>query len=229
MLRMHVEVSDDVQVRNDVRLLNSFGQNVFRLKSHSDGAECDGHMFPEGNNQLFDLGKPDERWRDIYTQFITASTWAYIGSLECALLTVNSVMSINGNRITQVGAPIHNTDVVVNKSYVDTELTQITVDWESIEGETKPLMYYAGFDNVSADSIVPSINYSWDLENTSLCTNYGNGTFTLFFRVKEYTQTPLMGIAAVTTLSTSSGHTKEVVVGRQSLRVFASSPTSLYL
>eukprot|EP00873_Tetraselmis_striata_P043585 jgi/Tetstr1/463849/TSEL_008663.t1 len=43
-------------------------------------------------------------------------------SLETPLLNVISIMSLNGNRITQVGAPTTGTDVV-NKSYVDAAIS----------------------------------------------------------------------------------------------------------
>eukprot|EP00873_Tetraselmis_striata_P001696 jgi/Tetstr1/421960/TSEL_012859.t1 len=76
-------------------------------------------------NETWDLGSSNTRFRDVYTQFLTASGGAYIGSLETPLLNVTNTMSLNGNKITQVGAPTAGTDVV-NKSYVDTSVAAVS-------------------------------------------------------------------------------------------------------
>eukprot|EP00873_Tetraselmis_striata_P025984 jgi/Tetstr1/446248/TSEL_033792.t1 len=49
---------------------------------------------------------------ELRVPILVASTGAYIGSLETPLLNVTGTMSLNGNRITQVGAPSSGTDVV---------------------------------------------------------------------------------------------------------------------
>ena len=49
---------------------------------------------------------------------INCATGAYIGALDVTQLNVMDTMSLNGKRITQVGAPVDNTDVV-NKAYAD--------------------------------------------------------------------------------------------------------------
>eukprot|EP00873_Tetraselmis_striata_P010651 jgi/Tetstr1/430915/TSEL_020671.t1 len=59
---------------------------------------------------------------ELRVPILVASTGAYIGSLETPLLNVTGTMSLNGNRITQVGAPSSGTDVV-NKSYVDAAIS----------------------------------------------------------------------------------------------------------
>eukprot|EP00873_Tetraselmis_striata_P038179 jgi/Tetstr1/458443/TSEL_044878.t1 len=137
----------------------------FRLKPHPDGAECDGHMLPDGTRK-FDLGKAGDKWCDIYAQFATISGGASIGSLETPLLNVTGVMSLNGNKITQVGAPDTGTDVV-NKSYVDTEIANITIDWDNIGGETKPAMFEEVGYNISSETFIPALNYVYDLGATS--------------------------------------------------------------
>eukprot|EP00873_Tetraselmis_striata_P003440 jgi/Tetstr1/423704/TSEL_014338.t1 len=162
---MSIEVSDDVKVRNDVRLVDSSGNNVFRLKTHPDGAECDGHKFPDGTRK-FDLGKAGDEWRDVYAQFATISGGASIGALETPLLNVTGVMSLNGNKIAQVGAPDTGTDVV-NKSYVDTDIASIEIDWGNIGGETKPAMFQEVGYNISLETFIPTFNYVCDLETTS--------------------------------------------------------------
>eukprot|EP00873_Tetraselmis_striata_P024765 jgi/Tetstr1/445029/TSEL_032837.t1 len=59
---------------------------------------------------------------ELRVPILVASTGAYIGSLETPLLNVTGTMSLNGNRITQVGAPSSGTDVV-NKPYVDAAIS----------------------------------------------------------------------------------------------------------
>eukprot|EP00873_Tetraselmis_striata_P007775 jgi/Tetstr1/428039/TSEL_018095.t1 len=59
---------------------------------------------------------------ELRVPILVASTGAYIGSLETPLLNVTGTMSLNGNCITQVGAPSSGTDVV-NKSYVDAAIS----------------------------------------------------------------------------------------------------------
>eukprot|EP00873_Tetraselmis_striata_P015693 jgi/Tetstr1/435957/TSEL_024838.t1 len=161
-----IEVEDDIKIGNDIRFVDSSGNNVCRLKYHPDGCEVDGHMFPDGTRE-FDLGKAGDEWRDIYAQFATISGGASIGSLETPLLNVTGVMSLNGNKITQVGAPDTGTDVV-NKSYVDTEIANVTIDWDSISGETKPAIFKDEVDyNVSSETFIPALNYVYDLGTTS--------------------------------------------------------------
>eukprot|EP00873_Tetraselmis_striata_P019242 jgi/Tetstr1/439506/TSEL_027935.t1 len=161
-----IEVEDDIKIGNDIRFVDSSGNNVCRLKYHPDGCEVDGHVFPDGTRE-FDLGKAGDEWRDIYAQFATISGGASIGSLETPLLNVTGVMSLNGNKITQVGAPDTGTDVV-NKSYVDTEIANITIDWDNIGGETKPAMFKdeVGY-NISSETFIPALNYVYDLGTTS--------------------------------------------------------------
>jgi hypothetical protein len=55
---------------------------------------------------------------DVKCDTIEATTGGYIPALDVDLLYVSDTMSLNGKRITQVGAPESNTDVV-NKIYVD--------------------------------------------------------------------------------------------------------------
>eukprot|EP00873_Tetraselmis_striata_P036389 jgi/Tetstr1/456653/TSEL_043354.t1 len=161
-----IEVEDDIKIGNDIRFVDSSGNDVCRLKYHPDGCEVDGHVFPDGTRE-FDLGKAGDEWRDIYAQFATISGGASIGSLETPLLNVTGVMSLNGNKITQVGAPDTGTDVV-NKSYVDTEIANITIDWDSISGETKPAIFKDEVDyNVSSETFIPALNYVYDLGTTS--------------------------------------------------------------
>eukprot|EP00873_Tetraselmis_striata_P001096 jgi/Tetstr1/421360/TSEL_012329.t1 len=161
-----IEVEDDIKIGNDIRFVDSSGNDVCRLKYHPDGCEVDGHMFPDGTRE-FDLGKAGDEWRDIYAQFATISGGASIGSLETPLLNVTGVMSLNGNKITQVGAPDTGTDVV-NKSYVDTEIANVTIDWDSISGETKPAIFKDEVDyNVSSETFIPALNYVYDLGTTS--------------------------------------------------------------
>eukprot|EP00873_Tetraselmis_striata_P029483 jgi/Tetstr1/449747/TSEL_036813.t1 len=167
-----IEVEDDIKIGNDIRFVDSSGNDVCRLKYHPDGCEVDGNLFPDGN-QKFDLGKAGDEWRDIYAQFATITGGASIGSLETPLLNVTGVMSLNGNKITQVGAPDTGTDVV-NKSYVDTAIANITtgtgtgIDWDNIGGETKPAMFIdeVGY-NISSETFIPALNYVYDLGTTS--------------------------------------------------------------
>eukprot|EP00873_Tetraselmis_striata_P012351 jgi/Tetstr1/432615/TSEL_021984.t1 len=263
-----MKVEDDIKIGNDIRFVDSSGNDVCRLKYHPDGSEVDGNLFPDGN-QKFDLGKAGDEWRDIYAQFATISGGASIGSLETPLFNVTGVMSLNGNKITQVGAPDTGTDVV-NKSYVDTAIANITtgtgtgIDWDNIGGKTKPAMFKdeVGY-NISSETFIPALNYVYDLGTTSSrwgtlhaygvnaylapinafegvdakgkaivdvaaptdsadaankayvdsATGYTPATFTLMY-ADGYNGTPLVSIAAVCTLSTSSGHSKEVVIGR---------------
>eukprot|EP00873_Tetraselmis_striata_P035338 jgi/Tetstr1/455602/TSEL_042414.t1 len=160
-----MKVEDDIKIGNDIRFVDSSGNDVCRLKYHPDGCEVDGHMFPDGTRE-FDLGKAGDEWRDIYAQFATISGGASIGSLETPLLNVTGVMSLNGNKITQVGAPDTGTDVV-NKSYVDTEIANVTIDWDSISGETKPAIFKdeVGY-NISSETFIPALNYVYDLGTT---------------------------------------------------------------
>eukprot|EP00873_Tetraselmis_striata_P034605 jgi/Tetstr1/454869/TSEL_041733.t1 len=167
-----IEVADDIKIGNDIRFVDSSGNNVCRLKYHPDGCEVDGHVFPDGTRE-FDLGKAGDEWRDIYAQFATISGGASIASLETPLLNVTGVMSLNGNKITQVGAPDTGTDVV-NKSYVDTAIANITtgtgtgIDWDSISGETKPAIFKDEVDySVSSETFIPALNYVYDLGTTS--------------------------------------------------------------
>eukprot|EP00873_Tetraselmis_striata_P023161 jgi/Tetstr1/443425/TSEL_031436.t1 len=161
-----IEVEDDIKIGNDIRFVDSSGNNVCRLKYHPDGCEVDGHMFPDGTRE-FDLGKAGDEWRDIYAQFATISGGASIGSLETPLLNVTGVMSLNGNKITQVGAPDTGTDVV-NKSYIDTAIANVTIDWDNIGGETKPAIFKDEVDyNVSSETFIPALNYVYDLGTTS--------------------------------------------------------------
>eukprot|EP00873_Tetraselmis_striata_P003976 jgi/Tetstr1/424240/TSEL_001433.t1 len=159
-----VEVSNDIKVRNDLRLVDSSGNDVFRLKTHPHGAGCDGHMFPDCTRK-FDIGKVGDEWRDIYAQFATISGGASIASLETPLLNVTGVMSLNGNKTTLVGAPDTGTDVV-NKSYVDTEIANITIDWDNI-GVEKPAMFQELGYNISSETFIPALNYVYDLVTTS--------------------------------------------------------------
>eukprot|EP00873_Tetraselmis_striata_P021324 jgi/Tetstr1/441588/TSEL_029816.t1 len=167
-----IKVEDDIKIGNDIRFVDSSGNDVCRLKYQPDGCEVDGHIFPDGTRE-FDLGKAGDEWRDIYAQFATISGGASIGSLETPLLNVTGVMSLNGNKITQVGAPDTGTDVVY-KSYVDTAIANITtgtgtgIDWDNIGGETKPAMFKdeVGY-NISSETFIPTLNYVYDLGTTS--------------------------------------------------------------
>eukprot|EP00873_Tetraselmis_striata_P045358 jgi/Tetstr1/465622/TSEL_010268.t1 len=122
-----------------------------------------------------DLGSSSHEWDHVYVKDVevsddvkvaTISGGASIGSLETPLLNVTGVMSLNGNKITQVGAPDTGTDVV-NKSYVDTEIANITIDWDNIGGETKPAMFEEVGYNISSETFIPALNYVYDLGATS--------------------------------------------------------------
>ena len=77
-------------------------------------------IYPIGSR---DLGANLSRVNTVYTSnvecnLINCATGACIGALDVTQPNVMDTMSLNGKRITQVGAPIDNTDVV-NKAYAD--------------------------------------------------------------------------------------------------------------
>eukprot|EP00873_Tetraselmis_striata_P040936 jgi/Tetstr1/461200/TSEL_006337.t1 len=141
-------------------------------------------------NQTWDLGKPNTRWRDIYTQFLTASTGAYVGSLECALLTVNSVMSINGNKITQVGAPTTGTDAV-NKSYVDNAVaTGGTPNWSAIVD--KPDWLASVFTNLL--DVTQFDGEVWVTDRLYISNSSGGAVFTIYHFDNQLNITTHLGL-----------------------------------
>eukprot|EP00873_Tetraselmis_striata_P016519 jgi/Tetstr1/436783/TSEL_025563.t1 len=128
-------------------------------------------------NQTWDLGKPNTRWRDIYTQFLTASTGAYVGSLECALLTVNSVMSINGNKITQVGAPTTGTDAV-NKSYVDNAVAAVSnAGGASDLSEVEAAKFIRVVNNYGEYSLAPNYDYLATVDSSGFANIIFGGNY----------------------------------------------------
>eukprot|EP00873_Tetraselmis_striata_P004232 jgi/Tetstr1/424496/TSEL_015024.t1 len=144
---------------------------------------CDGSdmLFGESAvptlNQTWDLGKPNTRWRDIYTQFLTASTGAYVGSLECALLTVNSVMSINGNKITQVGAPTTGTDAV-NKSYVDNAVAAVSnAGGASDLSEVEAAKFIRVVNNYGEYSLAPNYDYLATIDSSAVANILFGGNY----------------------------------------------------
>ncbi|AET84779.1 hypothetical protein TVWG_00014 [Tetraselmis viridis virus N1] len=134
-----MEVEDDIKIGNDIRFIDENGANVCRLKYHPDGCEVEGHIFPDGDD-VYDIGKPDMEWANVYSKSAVVSIGLYAGTVETDLLRVNSAISMNGNPINLIGAPVSNTDAV-NKSYVDEAIAGITGssgDWDSITGSNKP-------------------------------------------------------------------------------------------
>eukprot|EP00873_Tetraselmis_striata_P042742 jgi/Tetstr1/463006/TSEL_007945.t1 len=128
-------------------------------------------------NQTWDLGKPNTRWRDIYAQFLTASTGAYVGSLECALLTVNSVMSINGNKITQVGAPTTGTDAV-NKSYVDNAVAAVSnAGGASDLSEVEAAKFIRVVNNYGEYSLAPNYDYLATVDSSGFANIIFGGNY----------------------------------------------------
>eukprot|EP00873_Tetraselmis_striata_P027959 jgi/Tetstr1/448223/TSEL_035511.t1 len=110
-------------------------------------------------DETWDLGSSNTSFRDVYTQFLTASGGAYIGSLQTPVLSVTNVMSLNGNKITQVGAPTTGTDVV-NKSYVDTAVAAVSnpggaADLSSVEAAK----FMRVVNNYGEYSISPNYDY----------------------------------------------------------------------
>eukprot|EP00873_Tetraselmis_striata_P012316 jgi/Tetstr1/432580/TSEL_021950.t1 len=110
-------------------------------------------------DETWDLGSSSNSFRDVYTQFLTASGGAYIGSLQTPVLNVTNVMSLNGNKITQVGAPTTGTDVV-NKSYVDTAVAAVSnpsgpADLSSVEAAK----FMRVVNNYGEYSISPNYDY----------------------------------------------------------------------
>eukprot|EP00873_Tetraselmis_striata_P044597 jgi/Tetstr1/464861/TSEL_009599.t1 len=128
-------------------------------------------------NQTWDLGKPNTRWRDIYAQFLTASTGAYVGSLECALLTVNSVMSINGNKITQVGAPTTGTDAV-NKSYVHNAVAAVSnAGGASDLSEVEAAKFIRVVNNYGEYSLAPNYDYLATVDSSGFANIIFGGNY----------------------------------------------------
>eukprot|EP00873_Tetraselmis_striata_P027957 jgi/Tetstr1/448221/TSEL_035509.t1 len=147
-----VEVSDDVKVRNDVRFMVN-GANVCRLKTHPDGCEVDGDMFPDGT-ETFSLGKIDKKWDKIYakntysTTIDSAQSYAQdvyaTVSATVNTLSVLAAADFGNNTLTGVASPTNSSDAMT-KGYADANYlslsgtinTNITVPAQSVI-ETNP-------------------------------------------------------------------------------------------
>eukprot|EP00873_Tetraselmis_striata_P043416 jgi/Tetstr1/463680/TSEL_008541.t1 len=147
-----VEVSDDVKVRNDVRFMVD-GANVCRLKTHPDGCEVDGDMFPDGT-ETFSLGKIDKVWDKIYRKSTYATTidsaQSYSQDVYATVSATVNTLNVLGaadfgnNTLTGVASPTASSDAMT-KGYADANYlslsgtinTNITVPSQSVV-ETNP-------------------------------------------------------------------------------------------
>jgi hypothetical protein len=55
----------------------------------------------------------------------------YSGAIETEVLYVNNTLAMNGNRISQIGAPESGTDAL-NKSYVDSQIASPSNAWDAV-------------------------------------------------------------------------------------------------
>jgi hypothetical protein len=149
-----LEVTDDIDLYNDIRFKNSDGDTVARLKNDDDGIEVDGHMVPDGDAE-FVLGTIENRWKEIHARDAKFSA-IVTDSIATVSITTESIVtetisgpsffvgpeftSVNGKQIKSVGLPEIGSDAA-NKAYVDQRFLDTEIQLGMITGDDKPLLY----------------------------------------------------------------------------------------
>jgi hypothetical protein len=126
------------------------------------------------------LGSEQKRWDNVFGQF-GQFTGLYSDAIETEMLYVNNTLSMNGNRITQIGAPESGTDAV-NKSYVDSQIASPSNAWDAVTDKPEWLGKFSlsnvgpymapveteNFDVVATESVTPATDYELNLGQEEL-------------------------------------------------------------
>jgi hypothetical protein len=86
-----LEVTDNIDLYNDIRFKNSDGDTVARLKYDDDGIEVDGHTFPDGDAE-FVLGTIANRWKEIHAKNVKFSA-IVTDSIATDTVTTESIVT----------------------------------------------------------------------------------------------------------------------------------------
>jgi hypothetical protein len=172
----NLEVTDDIDLYNDIRFKNADGNTVARLKYDDDGVEVDGHMFPDGDAE-FVLITIEKRWKEIRARDVKFSA-IVTDSIATDSVTTDSIVtdfivtetisgpsffvgsefiSVNGKQIKSVGLPEIGSDAA-NKAYVDQRFLDTEIQWGMITGDDKPLIYASDGLHVLQRPLVPAPN-----------------------------------------------------------------------
>jgi hypothetical protein len=137
----NLEVADDIDLYNDIRFKNAYGDTVARLKYDNDGVEVDGHMFPDGDAEIVH-GTIEKRWKEIHARDVKFSaivtdsivTETIFGP---AFYAGMDAIRANGNKFENVGLLEIGSDAT-NKACVDQRFLDTPIPWGLITGDDKP-------------------------------------------------------------------------------------------